>query len=357
MAPFDYIVCATKTVPEIGPQTADVLRPAVTPGHSVIVLIQNGLNIELPLLEAFPDNIVLSGISMCGSAETEPGTIDHTRQDELGIGPFRDTEAARERAEDFVARYSAAGRCSCWVDTNVAFSRWRKLLYNAVINPTCAVTGLDTGDMQLCPGLVDEVVRPAMQEIQAAAAAHGHQLTDEAIEDMIVSDPIESHIPPSMLNDVRKVSFTASHFISYLALTPPPTGAMHRTRESRWRTAEGRKSSTSFHAGTQQSLLSCPNLSMEGYTETFGLSPSNSPRPCVLAYSFASAMHSTHRDGLAIIPCKVQDILYLIYYIIDSFRQFRKSNSLPMPARRNSSAEGTGSISRLSLSLAIPRPP
>ncbi|KAI8677011.1 hypothetical protein LRP88_09968 [Fusarium phalaenopsidis] len=204
VTPFDYIICATKNMPDIGPSIADLIRPAVTPGHSIILLLQNGLNIEVPLFEAFPENIILSGISICGSSEPVTGTIEHTLHDELRVGPFRDEGDAADRARDFVARYGAGGRCTCHFDSNVAFSRWRKLLYNAVYNPIGALTDLDTGDMQLCPGLVDDVVRPAMKEIQAAAAAYGQEIPDDAIEAMITTEPIGAHVPPSMLVDVRK---------------------------------------------------------------------------------------------------------------------------------------------------------
>jgi 2-dehydropantoate 2-reductase len=184
-----------------------LIRPAVTPGHSTILLLQNGLNIEVPLLEAFPDNVILSGISVCGSSEPESGVIEHNIHDELSIGPFRDMGNAADRAKDLVARYNAGGRCTCHYDSNVAFSRWKKLLYNAVYNPVAALTRLDTGDLQLCPGLIDEVVRPGMKEIQAAAAAYGQEITDEMIEATITTEPIEAHVPPSMLVDVRKSQY------------------------------------------------------------------------------------------------------------------------------------------------------
>lgn len=205
ISPFDYIVCATKNTPDVSTPVADLIRPAVTPSHSTILLLQNGLNIEVPLLEAFPDNIILSGISICGSSEPESGNIEHNIHDELRIGPFRDVGNAADRAQDLVARYNAGGRCTCHYDSNVTFSRWKKLLYNAVYNPVAALTNLDTGDIQLCPGLVDEVVRPGMKEIQATAAAYGHEITDEMIEATITTEPIEAHVPPSMLVDVRKV--------------------------------------------------------------------------------------------------------------------------------------------------------
>ncbi|RGP66505.1 2-dehydropantoate 2-reductase [Fusarium sporotrichioides] len=207
ISPFDYIVCATKNTPDVSTPVADLIRPAVTPSHSTILLLQNGLNIEVPLLEAFPDNIILSGISICGSSEPESGNIEHNIHDELRIGPFRDVGNAADRAQDLVARYNAGGRCTCHYDSNVTFSRWKKLLYNAVYNPVAALTNLDTGDIQLCPGLVDEVVRPGMKEIQATAAAYGHEITDEMIEATITTEPIEAHVPPSMLVDVRKSQY------------------------------------------------------------------------------------------------------------------------------------------------------
>ncbi|KAF4332971.1 2-dehydropantoate 2-reductase [Fusarium beomiforme] len=207
ISPFDYIICATKNIPVISTPVADLIRPAVTPGHTTILLLQNGLNIEVPVQEAFPNNIILSGISMCGSSEPESGTIEHNLHDELRIGPFEDSGAAGERAQDLVARFQVGGRCTCHYDSNVAFSRWRKLLYNAVYNPVAAITRLDTGDIQLYPGLVDEVIRPGMKEIQAAAAAYGQELTDEMIEATIVTEPIDAHVSPSMLIDVRKEQF------------------------------------------------------------------------------------------------------------------------------------------------------
>ncbi|UZP44119.1 hypothetical protein NXS19_011931 [Fusarium pseudograminearum] len=186
---------------------AELIRPAVTPGYSTILLLQNGLNIEVPLLEAFPDNVILSGISVCGSSEPESGTIEHNIHDELWIGPFRDVGNAADRAKDLVARYNAGGRCTCHYDSNVTFSRWKKLLYNAVYNPVAALTRLDTGDLQLCPGLVDEVVRPGMKEIQAAAAAYGQEITDAMIGATITTEPIEAHVSPSMLVDVQKSQY------------------------------------------------------------------------------------------------------------------------------------------------------
>lgn len=270
MRPFDYVICATKNIPDVpGTPIADLLRPAVTPGHTAILLLQNGLNIELPLARAFPENPILSGISMCGAAEASPGVIRHKLHDDLGVGPFDPLSVvAAERARDFVVRYAAGGRCTAWYDTDVAFSRWRKLLFNAVINPTCAVTGFDSGDMQLCPGLVEELVRPAMREIVAAAAAYGHKLTVDMMEAMITSDPIESHIPPSMLTDVRKVTPLDSYGGSRKQLTHV-TGTIHRGGKPSWGAFESWRSPQRSYADSQEPLSPCAELSVEAQDETF----------------------------------------------------------------------------------------
>lgn len=209
--PFDFIVCATKNVVDVPPALASLLKPAVTPGHTVIVLIQNGLNIEKPLLEAFPENIVLSGVSLIGANEPEAGTVLQDFPDTLYVGPFRNTNITvvneQQAAENFVHIYSAGGKTQCSYSPDVGWTRWRKLVYNACLNPICAITGLDTGRIRLADGAVEGLVRPAMNEICAAAKASGYELPETVADDMIEMDPLNMYLPPSMLSDVRKGNF------------------------------------------------------------------------------------------------------------------------------------------------------
>ncbi|RAH79733.1 2-dehydropantoate 2-reductase family protein [Aspergillus japonicus CBS 114.51] len=213
LPPYDYIIVTTKNYADIPPSVATLIHPAVTPGHTRIVLLQNGLNIHKPLQSAFPTNIILSGVSFCGSHQVAPGKIVHEDDDELYIGAFRNPvfspEVEDAAAQDFVRIYGAGGKCQPQFNADVAFSRWRKLLYNACLNPICAITDLDTGRIQLAEGVIEDLVRPAMREIQAAAkACAGVQLPDETLEFMITMDPITMYNPPSMQVDVRSGRFT-----------------------------------------------------------------------------------------------------------------------------------------------------
>ncbi|KAH7081635.1 2-dehydropantoate 2-reductase-like protein [Paraphoma chrysanthemicola] len=211
---YDYILLATKNVPDVSPTVIDLIAPALPKDntHTTIVLLQNGLNIEKPFLASHPRTPVLSGVSLIGSAEPSPGQIVHDEPDKLFIGAFRNSNIeasiAQDRAKEFVQIYSAGGKTQCTYSPNVLHDRWKKLVYNACLNPICAITGLDTGRIRLADGALDGLVRPAMREIIAAAkAAAGVELADDIVEWTIEMDPLESYLKPSMQQDLEKGNF------------------------------------------------------------------------------------------------------------------------------------------------------
>ncbi|KAI1613108.1 2-dehydropantoate 2-reductase [Exophiala viscosa] len=213
--PFDYIIVTTKNIPDVPPTVVDLIKPAVTPEHSVIVLVQNGLNIEKPLHKAFPTNVVLSGVSLMGANEIAHGHIVEEDPDRLFISPFLgsaiDDEKEIAAAKEFVRIYQASGKVQCSYEADVLFVRWRKLMYNAVWNPICALTDMDTTRLRLMASEDDPaspvnlLVRPAMNEVRAAAkAAANVDLPESLVEDMVEADPMEIWCCPSMLQDKRK---------------------------------------------------------------------------------------------------------------------------------------------------------
>ncbi|CAI6335443.1 unnamed protein product [Periconia digitata] len=215
LEPYDYILLSTKNIPDIPPTIVDLVKPALpsTNTHTTLVLIQNGLNIEKPFLQSHPKTVVLSGVSLIGSAEPSPGKIVQDDRDRLLIGAFAnsnlDTTAATEDlAREFVEIYAKGGKTDCVFSPNVLHDRWRKLVYNACLNPICAITGLDTGRIRLADGALAGLVRPAMLEIvEAAKKSAGVQLGDDVVDFMIEVDELQLYLSPSMLADVRKGNF------------------------------------------------------------------------------------------------------------------------------------------------------
>ncbi|EXM18785.1 hypothetical protein RAB80_015680 [Fusarium oxysporum f. sp. vasinfectum] len=209
--PFDYIVCCTKNIPDIIPTLCDIIAPAVTPGHTAIVLIQNGLNIERPFIHRFPNNVIISGISRIDAHEVAPGVIEQKQNDLLHIGAFNNPslhlkvqEAAAKR---FVEIYSMGGKTTCLYQPDVDFDRWSKLVYNASFNPICALARLNTGELQRTGRVVDTLVIPAMKEVLAVAEKAGHALPESIINDTVRSNPINDNITPSMQIDLEKGNF------------------------------------------------------------------------------------------------------------------------------------------------------
>ncbi|KAH6643632.1 2-dehydropantoate 2-reductase-like protein [Boeremia exigua] len=214
LPPYDYIVICTKSVPDVGPTSLDLIAPALPKdnSHTALVLLQNGLNIEKPFLESHPRTIVLSGVSLIGSAEPSSGHIIQNEPDRLLVGAFPhpsiSDELASERAKQFVNLYSAGGNTDCKFSPDVLHDRWRKLVYNACLNPICAITGVDSGRIRLADGGLDGLVRPAMREIVAAAKAVANvELAEDVVEQMINVDPLENWAKPSMQQDLEKGNF------------------------------------------------------------------------------------------------------------------------------------------------------
>ncbi|KAK1672490.1 ketopantoate reductase PanE/ApbA C terminal-domain-containing protein [Colletotrichum godetiae] len=205
---FDYVVCCTKNVPDAGPSLPDIIAPAVTPGQTVIVLIQNGINIERPFLRRFKKNIVLSGVSRIDAHEHSPGVIEQKQPDLLHIGPFfnayREWPEHEEAAKSFVRIYSAGGKTTCLYKEDVGLDRWSKLVYNASFNPICALTRVNASQLQTSSGSMDSLVIPAMKEVIKVAAAMGHDIPPIAITQAMQMNPIDENIKPSMQVDFDK---------------------------------------------------------------------------------------------------------------------------------------------------------
>jgi len=208
---FDYVVCCTKHLQDAEPSLPDIIRPAITPCKTAIALIQNGLNIEKPLIEAFPSNPILSGVTFIGSHEPSPGVISHTFRDIMLIGAFSNpsipTETAEAAAQDFATRYGAGGKTDCMYVADANRSRWEKLVYNATLNPICAIMRTDTSSLRLSDS-IEGLVRPAMKEIRAAAKAKGYDLPQSVVQKMIDIDPIDLFFKPSMCVDAFNVRQT-----------------------------------------------------------------------------------------------------------------------------------------------------
>jgi 2-dehydropantoate 2-reductase len=210
---YDYIIAATKNIPDVKPTVVDIIEPAVTPGRTTILLLQNGLNIEKPLFERFPTNTVLSGVSLISATETSYGAIRHDDTDDCKVGPFpnpanQSSKTAETHARALIEAYNAGGNVTWSYDEGVAFTRWRKLLYNSSFNSVSALlAGLDTPRMRMSEFVIDDLILPIMLEIKAIAKAAGSELSDGIEQNIVRTDPTDTAFVPSMGQDAAKGNF------------------------------------------------------------------------------------------------------------------------------------------------------
>ncbi|KAL1869658.1 hypothetical protein Daus18300_005513 [Diaporthe australafricana] len=211
LEPFDYVVVTTKNVADVPPSVADLIEPAITPGKTAIVLSQNGLNIEKPVIPRFPTNPIISSISMIGATEKGHGNILHDDADSQVISPFNNPgvpqDVAEAAARRYIDIYNACGKLNIVYESDTLKVRWRKLVYNASYNSTAAVLRIDTARMRMSEHIIDDLVRPIMLEIMAGAKAQGVELPSDLPDTLIRCDPTDTAFKPSMCQDIEKGNF------------------------------------------------------------------------------------------------------------------------------------------------------
>jgi 2-dehydropantoate 2-reductase len=160
-----------------------LLRPAVSTS-SVIVLIQNGVDVEAEIAAAFPDNELLSCLAFVAVGRGAPGEVHHQALGSLTMGSYPSGISAS--AQKLAALFEA-GRVPCKLTDAVVGARWQKAVWNAPFNPVSILGGvLDTASM-LRTASDRAFIRKAMLEVCAAAAAAGHPQSPKLIDAMIAT--------------------------------------------------------------------------------------------------------------------------------------------------------------------------
>jgi 2-dehydropantoate 2-reductase len=168
---------------------------------ATVVTVLNGIGAEDVVRShgAWP---IVSGVTFMSGTRHSDTHVEYILDTETWLGPFQETpfEVVRNIASALVA---SGLHAEALPDLRPA--QWSKLIFNAAVNPTAALTGLphdshfaeedDPGDLgHLVHGLVDEG--------KAVAAAAGVELHDDPWEMNVLATQRGSAHYPSMLEDV-----------------------------------------------------------------------------------------------------------------------------------------------------------
>ena len=173
VAPFDLVFVAVKTY-----QTADAVRAALvaTTPRTLFFSLQNGLGNAEAIAALVGEERVLCGVTYHSIEHAGPGRLRYR----AGIKPMQIAAVcggATPEAEMIGEAFRRAG-FETNVVANVDHALWQKLLHNAVVNPTSAITGLTCRELLADEDLV-AFMRDLCAEIVAVMRAHGVPIMDE----------------------------------------------------------------------------------------------------------------------------------------------------------------------------------
>ncbi|GME94334.1 unnamed protein product [Ambrosiozyma monospora] len=139
-AHHDFILVSLKNLPDAPKTVEQIIHDAVIYNpKSAIVLLQNGIDIEKPIIKQFPGHVIISGVSLIGCTNLEC-VVNQMTIDSVQFGLFenntvKDKQAAEDRLQQWLKLYTLSkDKNAVTLDTNVRLTRWKKLVYNSATN-------------------------------------------------------------------------------------------------------------------------------------------------------------------------------------------------------------------------------
>lgn len=188
--PFDYILVCSKAFPG----TSALIKDAVTPAVTSIILAQNGIGIEEEYHTAYPENTIISGVLYLPTTQTSPGYVSMGPLElfQIGVYPTPSTpptpsqQSSIEATETFASLFTKGG-ATCTIHADVQKPRWIKLSANAAWNSMCALTHCDDANLlRSSPGAMHQI-RKIMKEVAVLADGVGYPgtITDAEIDKIL----------------------------------------------------------------------------------------------------------------------------------------------------------------------------
>jgi 2-dehydropantoate 2-reductase len=190
--PWDLAIVTTKSHDTLA--AARALRDALPPVAPVLSL-QNGVENVGRIASVLGAERALGGIAFVGLRIEEPGVVHHQAEGWVRIGHPDGPGRARAAHEVLASSWEVA------LSEDIGHDQWDKLLWNAGFNAICAVTGATAGEALGTPQS-ERLVRAAMAEVAAVAAAHGVTLTDAHVDAMAAPNDALRDYRPSTARDL-----------------------------------------------------------------------------------------------------------------------------------------------------------
>jgi 2-dehydropantoate 2-reductase len=199
MPPCDVTIVALKTT--ANSLLPHLLPPVVKPG-GVVLVMQNGWDVERDTARVVPGALVLGGLCFVCANKTGPGRILHLDYGDVLIGWF-DEQGMRPDAERWMHRIAGdlrAARIITTLSDDLRLSRWKKLVWNIPYNGLSVIHRTTTDRLMADPVRRADVIA-LMREVQQSAAANGCIIEEAFIQKMLDDTERMKPYKTSMLLD------------------------------------------------------------------------------------------------------------------------------------------------------------
>ncbi len=172
----DVTIVALKTVRN---DLLPSLLPPPTRDGGVVLVLQNGLEVERDSAQVVGEDRVLGGCCFLCSNKVGPGHIHHLDFGRIVFGEYAMQEVT-PRAQKICDELNEA-KIDTKVSPQLDLVRWRKLMWNIPFNGLSVALDASTKEIIDTPSsyaLADEIIR----EVHQGAAACGVSVPEEAIE-------------------------------------------------------------------------------------------------------------------------------------------------------------------------------
>lgn len=190
----DIVLVCMKTT---GNDRLGEMLPPLLHKKSLVVLIQNGLDMEQELSAALPSVALAAATAFICTFKVGPGHIHHAAYGDLSLAPFQTDATAL--LPGLVEDLRQAG-IGVHLEMDAHLLRWKKLVWNIPYNGLTVALNATTAELTFQPDS-RRLVIGLMQEVVAAAACCGAEIPAGFIDHMI--DLTEKMTPyaPSMKLD------------------------------------------------------------------------------------------------------------------------------------------------------------
>ncbi len=177
-------------------EVLDHIEPVLTK-DTVILTLQNGVDIEDQVIARTQRDCVLGGVAFIYSKIAEPGVIEHYKRGTLTIGELMGQRS--ERVVQVSQVFEQAG-ISCRLSDDIRRAKWEKMCWNCVFNPLTVILN-DRVAKALDSTEMSGVIQGVVGEVAAVAASLKVPLSEDMADKVVQWSQEIRDIHTSMFDD------------------------------------------------------------------------------------------------------------------------------------------------------------